>query len=167
MTLYHKVSSESLDDTLQHGLKRALRGERGAADIIAVTDQFLDQHRPATLRTNNVSRDHAIYAYIGTDHSITSIENGQEEPLSKHLEQDGGLLKLTVDPKDCYVSDLDQFDAVKQALEADDPTLAEERADRYWETITPLSRYEHGTFRRPEVIITNDISPNAIAIVTA
>lgn len=167
MTLYHKVSREALDDTLQHGLKRALRGKHGAADIIAITDQFLDQHRPADLRTNNVSRDQAIYAYIGTDHSITSIENGQEEPLSKHLQQDDSLLKLTVDPKDCYVSDLDQFDAVKQALEADDPALAEERADHYWETVTPLSQYENDTFRRPEIIITKDIAPAAITVVTA
>lgn len=165
MTLYHKVSRQALDDTLAHGLKRALRGELGVHDMIAATDRFLDERRSTKLRAGGISRDNAVYAYLGTDQSLISIEDGQDEPLAKHLQQGDCLLKLTVDPKDCYVSDLDQFDAVKQALETEQPELAEERAVRYWDTVTPLPLYENGTFRRPEIIITKDISPDALTVV--
>ena len=68
MTLYHEVTKDSLIDILQNGLIRASRGKKGNDHAIIATDTYLDAHRPAWVVDHNISRDDALYAFIGTEH---------------------------------------------------------------------------------------------------
>lgn len=61
-----------------------------------------------------------------------------------------------VDPKHCYVSDLDLYDRIKSFFESGDVAQAEKLAPTYWEKLTSLEEYG-GWFRHPEVLVTYNI----------
>ena len=166
MTLYHEIPGDTRESILRDGLKRTSRGDKGDDAAIQQADKYLDDRRPAALRENNVSRDDNIYAYLGDDRSLVDIRSGDVVPLNRHPDPDSSLLRLSVDPALCYVSDLDRYDALKQALEAgsaDD--LLEAQAAAYWDALIPLASYQSGSIRRPEVMITRDIAPEDITVV--
>ncbi len=76
MIVYHEIDSDSLDSVRAEDIKRTSRDIKGNNKKIIKTDQFLDAHRPAHLRTIGLSRNNNIYGYIGTSNKITDIRDG-------------------------------------------------------------------------------------------
>ena len=166
MTLYHEVAQDTLASILRDGIKRTARGDKGDNSAIKRADDYLDARRPGILRDKGVSRDNNIYAYLGDDHSLVDIRSGDIVPLTQHPDPDSSLLRLSVDPTLCYVSDLDDYDALKQAIETEAPdAVLETKATAYWRALTPLTTYRPGSIRRPEVMITRDIAAENITVV--
>lgn len=165
MIVYHEITPSSVSAALRDGLKRTSRGEKGTDPAIARTDHYLDRCCPEDLRQAGVSRDDNLYAYVATDAQLVDITNGNLIPLSSFVNtSQQTVLQLTVNPDDCYVSDLDAYDKVKHALESHDDTL-EQLAHTYWHRLRPLRTFSIGDIQRPEVMITRDISPKAITVI--
>ena len=162
MTLYHEIPHDSLAQIMRDGLKRSTRGEKGDDDAIATTDRYLDDHRPAAIAARGIHRNKSIYAFLGDTDHIIDITNGATLPLADYPLSGSVLLRLDADMADCYVSDLDSFDAVKSALTQHDDAALEALAARYWAQLTPLSEYVPGAITRPEVMITTDLAADRI-----
>lgn len=164
MFAYHEITPPSLNSVLRDGLKRRSRGEKGDDSAIAQTDKYLDIHRPDVLRAANVSRDNNLYAYLAHKDMIIDITDGSYMPLDKFIrESQQVVLRLALDVTRCYVSDLDSYDTVKQAIENDHPNqILEQLATEYWQCVTPLASYREEAIRRPELMITYDIAADQI-----
>lgn len=159
MFVFHQVDPSTLSAVLTHGLKRFSRGEKGADGLIMKTDAFLDERCPKIVKEQGVSRDNNIYAYLTDKESIIDITDGSQIPIKTFIAQSTqAVLRLDINPARCFVSDLDTYDALKAALEArGDPSKAEQLAESYWNKLTPLTNFEIGSIRRPEIMITYDI----------
>jgi hypothetical protein len=161
---YHEVRLSSLQEVLKNGLKCISRGDKGDDKDIIRTDALLDEHCPASLRRAGVSRDNNLYAYVAIDDKISDIKNGKYigvHDFVKRSEQK--VLKLTLDPHRCFVSDLDIYDKVMDAIKnhASDTDL-QVLAHEYWSLLTPLHRFQPSSVARPEIMITYDIDPKDI-----
>ena len=66
-------------------------------------------------------------------------------------------MRVYVDPRRCYVSDLDIYDEIKYKISNDTVTAAD--AQKYWEAMRRLEDFAVGDIHRPEVMITCDIPP--------
>lgn len=168
MIVYHEIEFESLESALAKGLKRSSRGEKGDTSDIIKTDCFLDEQRPKGLSKAGVSRDDNLYAFMATDGKVISITDGSAVDINTFVKNSSkALLELSVPPQHCYVSDLNAYDAVKKAVEnkADEATLRI-LAKRYWEALQPMKTFKTGSIRRPEVMITKDIPPKNITLVS-
>lgn len=163
--LYHEVAADSFASVARSGLRQGERGQKSDARI-AAADNYLDACIPAQLRAAGVSRCDNIYAFIGDDATIIDIQDGVRRRLDDYARQhnDTRVVRLVVDARSCYVSDLDRYDAVKVALERGDPA-APTLARDYWRTIMPLpsslSVAKH--IQRPEVMITCHIPAGCLA----
>lgn len=167
MIVYHEANPDAAESILRNGLKKTSRGDKGSSSDIARTDRYLDERLPERLREKGVSRDNNIYAFLCGDNTIISITDGAAIPLDDFiLNSDQAVLRLTVDPKRCYVSDLELYDTVKAALESDDTGQAEASTGQYWEALSPLQDYQPNSFKRPEIMITYDIDSKNIELVT-
>lgn len=164
MLVYHEASPDKIESILQNGLKRQSRGAKGDDVWIKKTDKFLDERRPKKLRDAGVSRDDNIYAYLSTGEYIISITDGTLVPLTAFIKQaSNGLLKLNINEANCFVSDLDTYDALKDALKNHSPRdTIEVLAQSYWHKLTLLSDYQNDDIRRPEIMITYNINPQFI-----
>lgn len=165
MVLYHEVTKDALDQTLAHGLKAAARGEKGDKSDIKQTDTHLDTHRPDSIRQLGISRDDNLYAFVGTEHSLIDITNGATLPLKDYPLEDSHLLRLDIDLDHCYVSDLDRYDAIKAAVANHEVATLNELTDDYWAHVVPLRDFTIGEIARPEIMITQDVSPRDISLV--
>lgn len=163
MNIYHEATDTSLGLILKEGLKCSDRGAKGQDDAIIKADEFLDECRPDTLKQAGVSRCNNVYGYVGTEGTVVSITDGNIAPLEQKREGDGAVLLLDINPAHCYVSDLDKFDAVKDALVSGDANTVERLASDYWQSLVPLTRYRWQQIQRPEVMITYDITPERIS----
>ncbi len=168
MIVYHEVSPDSLDSIRQKGLKCTSRGEKGDDSSIARTDKLLDASRPDYLKQVAVSRDDNLYAYVADGSKLIDIKDGKSVELEDFIKKsEQTVLRLSIDPKRCYVSDLDAFDQLKDGIENDeDPDKLKRLINRYWQKLIPLEQFNIGGIRRPEVMITYDIEPGAIEILT-
>lgn len=166
MILYHEIDRDSLDNVLTDGLKRTSRGEKGSDEAIKKTDAYLDARRPATLVHKDISRDDNIYAFLGDNKTLIDITNGLIVPLSERKQPDIALLRLSVEPSVCYVSDLDRYDAVKHAIAHDMIDQLDALSEHYWQAVIPLNDYTAGTIIRPEIMITRDVLPSEIEQIT-
>ena len=165
MNLYHKVHPNDLGSVLANGLQRTSRGDLGSDKSIVQTDAYLDQRRPEGLKSKQVSRDDNIYAFLEVEGKIVDITDGALVPIKRFIaESKQKVVCLTVDPKRCFVSDLDTYDALKAAIEQHEKGTPERLTHSYWSKLTPLSEYRFGTFRRPEVMVTYDVDPTAIRL---
>lgn len=162
MVLYHEVAKDSVEKILADGPKCTSRGDKGDKTDIIQTDAYLDDHRPAALRTRGISRNDSLYAFVGTDDSLIDITNGATVPLTDYPKDGSVLLRITVDETVCYVSDLDRYDAVKAAVANHETATLAELTDEYWASLTPLHNFEIGDILRPEVMITTDVPPQQI-----
>lgn len=163
ITLYHEVSPDTLDSVFTDGLQRTSRGEKGSDVTIAATDHLLDTNRPHAVIEAEISRDDNIYAYVGIDDKIIDIIDGNHVELAHFVKHNSNaVLALTVDPNRCFVSDLDQYDAIKAAVTDLSQTELENMSTHYWETLIPLHMFKVGDIRRPEVMITYDLQPSEI-----
>lgn len=166
ITLYHEVSSDSVDGILQNGIKRDKGGEKRDAQIEKI-DTFLDTHLPDNFESLGLNRRSVIYAYLEHEGNIVDITDGELVPLEKYESEKGTvLLRITVDPENCYVSDLDLYDTLKRAMQLDEQDSTREHlADQYWKRIVPLEEFQLGSIKRPEVMINADIEPKSIEII--
>ncbi len=167
MKLYHEVKPDSVGAILQKGLIRTSRGQKGDDKYIIQTDAILDQHRSSALKEAGVSRDDNLYCFYAHNGSITDIRDGAVVPLKKYAAtNDYSVLEIDVPVKGCYVSDLDTYDALKDAVTHHQQNKLEQLAKSYWDKLTPLEQYQEGTFRRPEVMITFDIDPGHLRLLS-
>lgn len=167
MRLFHEIPKHSVTSILEEGLKRTSRGEKGNDDAIIKTDKLLDEYRPDRLLHANVSRDNNIYAYIGYSDTIIDITNDREVALARYVRASSNvLLELYIDQENCYVSDLELYDSIKNGVESgmSNKELLN-KIEQYWQTLVPLNAFHLGSIRRPEVMITHDIPATQLQIV--
>jgi hypothetical protein len=146
------------------GLKCTSRGEKGADQDIIKTDALLDKHCPESLRAAGVSRDNNLYAYVTVNDKIINITDGAHLSLQDFVEKSRQqVLKLTIDPHRCFISDLDAYDGVVEAIKSHKSTESlKVLADEYWSRLIPLYKYRPSSITRPEIMITYDIDPKDI-----
>jgi hypothetical protein len=118
------------------------------------------------LRNAGVSRENNLYGYFTVDNKIADIITGQLVAVSDFVaKSDQAVLRLTIDPSYCYVSDLDLYDNIRIIIEANDhdPTLPD-LARSYWDNLLPFIGFEKSIINRPEIMITYDIKPPDITV---
>lgn len=164
--LYHEAKPESVDSILKEGIKSQAGGAKRDAQIEKI-DTFLDTHRPDDIKSLGLNRRDVTYAFLGQDGNIIDIATGELVPVEEFRKGNGmSLFRLTVDVKDCYVSNLDLYDTLKRAMVLDEQDSTREHlADQYWKRIVPLEKFEVGTIARPEVMINADINPGNIEVI--
>lgn len=166
ITLYHEIDPDSEEKVLLEGIQRDAKGEKTDDENIQI-DEFLDENIPPELEQLGVRRDEAVYAYLAYHGSIIDIRDGEYVPVDEFMDRNEQLLlALQVGSEHCFVSDLDAYDTLLRAMEADEQELRlKYLAAQYWDTVVPYDKYEFGTYDRPEVMIIQDISPGAIEVV--
>jgi hypothetical protein len=164
--LYHEIDPSTKDNVLNQGIKRGAEGRKNDAGKKKV-DAFLDTHMPDWAKEKQLSRHDAVYGYLVDGDKIVDITNGESVAVEQFIAKShDALLRVMVDSDKCYVSDLDLYDTIIRAMELDEQDSTREHlADRYWERIVPLEKFELGMFARPEVIVTTDIEPRSIEVV--
>jgi hypothetical protein len=164
--VYHEVLPDSLDNALSEGVKRSTHGEKSDS-LTKKADNYLDRRRPEHL-PSDVSRANAVYGYLSDDDQLIDIKDGTPVGVKEFAAQRSQvLLRMTVELDNCFVSDLDGYDVVKEALEKDDDDAAvDQLAARYWDRLTALEKYAPGPIRRPEALITHDVPPSDITVVS-
>lgn len=160
---YHETNPDNLGATLTHGLRRTSRGDKGDDPDIKRTDDLLDALRPESLLAAGVSRDNNLYAYLCTDKSVVDITDGSLVSRPKFIQRSTqAVLELEIDPRRCYVSNIDTYDALKDALTHYGTLAAEKIAHNYWNSLIPLVDFTLSSIKRPELLITYDIPPHQL-----
>ncbi|MGH7217956.1 MAG: hypothetical protein ACREGE_00720 [Candidatus Microsaccharimonas sp.] len=164
MRAYHEVSPDQLQSVMANGLKKESRGAKGNDRWIIKADAYLDEHRPKSVVEAGVSRDDTIYAYYVSDTSVITITDGAAISVHDFIEsKKGSLLELQLDPRRCFVSDLDTYDALKDALrQHKNSEELETLAKSYWSKLVRLDSFEPNMIRRPEIMITYNLAPHEI-----
>ena len=165
MFIYHEINKDKLEATLLNGLMLGnSSGKRDAS--ITKADEFLKSMCPANLSANGIDRLANIYCYFATGDKIVDITSGEPKLPADILHgTDQALLRIKADASRCYVSDLDLYDTIKVARDNGDIKEARQLAPFYWKRVILLADYD-GSFRRPEVMVTYNISPQDIQQVT-
>jgi hypothetical protein len=162
--VYHEVKPDSLDTVLRDGVKRSTHGEKSDS-LVKKADDYLDRLRPEHL-PSELSRANAVYGYLSDHDKLIDIQDGAPVDVKEFaVQRSQVLLRMTVELDRCFVSDLDRYDAVKEALEKGDDADLEQLASRYWDRLTPLEKYAPGLIQRPEAMITHDVAPSDITVV--
>lgn len=135
--------------------------KKGDDAFVEKTDKYLGAHRPKNLIDARVSRDDNLYAYVADGDNIIEIADGKKTSLSIFIhQQEQTVLQITIDPDKCYVSDLDLFDMVKNAIQsAADVQVLHNLAAHYWRSVRSLKDFSVGDIRRPEIMIPHNVSP--------
>lgn len=167
MIAYHEINPDTLESIRTKGLQRAARGEKGDKRAIKQTDALLDANIPAHLRRAGVSRANNNYAYVVTNGKVIDITDGHAIDEQKFITSSSrAVLQLHLDSDLCYVSDLDAYDQLKEAVENEQTDdIINRHVTTYWKRVIPLLAYERKKIRRPEIIIPYDIPPHAITVV--
>ncbi len=167
MKVYHVVNPDHLQSILDNGIKRTSRGDKGDDQLIAQTDVFLDDRCPVALVRQGVSRSNNLYAYFSFEDKIVDITDGAVTSINEFISGTSQkIIELVVDPRRCYVSDLDTYDSLKRAIEgSSDSGKLDELAASYWRKLTPLESFSLGMIDRPEIMITYDIEPSSVRLV--
>jgi hypothetical protein len=171
VVIYHEVRPEALDSVMQEGIKRDDYGEKSDSEVQR-TDECLESRIPAELVGQGISRHNVVYGYLSSGDKLIDIRSGAAVDIHAYSSQrDLVLLRITAESADCFVSDLDAYDAVKAGVESGAAEDALSRlADRYWARVVPLDVYlgdhEARRYLRPEVMVANDVDANSIEVVT-
>jgi hypothetical protein len=168
VVVYHEVRPEVLDAVLRHGLKCDDDGEK-SDQVVRRTDDCLETRKPAHLADRGVERSRAVYGYLAVGSNLVDISTGNAVDAAEFAaRRDQILLRITADCADCYVSDLDAYDAVKMCVSSDaEDSLLSRLAQRYWTRVIPFEEYRPGLYRRPEVMVCNDVDGQDIEVVSA
>ena len=166
LAVYHEIESDNIDIVLEEGIKRESRGEKADDNSAARADEILDDLCPAHLKQADVSRDDNIFCYLPYQDGIVDIKDGITKTAQEiSANPDESLLKVEIDPLRSYVSDVDLYDQIVEAIEAEDKEAATELANDYWHNLVLLDEYDHEEgFKRPEVMVTDDIPPESISV---
>jgi hypothetical protein len=161
--IYHEILPEKLAEVLREGVTTDSHGEKTDSENDRA-DKYLDDHRPDDVIARGLSRSRVVYGFLPCDDKLIDIRNGKAVDViefATHREQ--LLVRMTVDSADCFVSDLDLYDAIKDMVESDD--VSSEYAEQYWRRVTPLDEFQFGQIRRPEAMIIRDIEPQDINVI--
>lgn len=164
--VYHEVCPERIDQVLRDGIRCGGAGEKTAA-AEKQADAFLDAHVPTDYAERGLSRRHVVFAYLPIGDRLIDIKNGEcVEVRTFASRREQRLVRIDIERTRCYISDLDCYDIVKEALNESWPAKALQRwATRYWAAVTPLDDYVSGQVRRPEVMVIGDVSADAVTVV--
>lgn len=164
MLIYHEIDKDSLNSVKVNGLKCQSRGVKSDDEAVRKTNAFLDDRRPSHVKAANVSRQRNLYGYLGNKSWIIDIKDGSHVAVREKRSQNNlVLLRLTVNQENCWISDLDIYDALKDAImHRQSASVLAELAARYWQAIQPLLTYDQSV-KRPEVLITRNIPPSNIS----
>ncbi|HEX2286999.1 MAG TPA: hypothetical protein VHI10_19610 [Mycobacterium sp.] len=154
-----------MDTVLREGLQRHGQGEK-TDSASKEADNFLDSRLPSELASKGVGRQSVVYGYLSSDGKLVDIRSGAPIDIGDFASRrELTLLRMTVDSELCYVSDLNLYDRVKDAVQSAKPDEAlDEYAEHYWANVVPLDTYEPGQHRRPEVLIAGDVRPDDIEV---
>jgi hypothetical protein len=160
-TVFHKLKNDRLDDVLAHGL--LLASSIGShSEEIDMTDNFLNKLIPSSLRQKGLDRKTNIYCYMTANDRAVDIKTGDKKSPQGIIDSpQQSILRIEVDPKSCYVSDLDLYDKILELLQDSNEAEAKNLARMYWQKIQSLSDYSQD-ITRPEVMVTYDIPPACI-----
>lgn len=166
ITVYHEIDPSAKETVLDQGIDRESEGQKTDAEKKKV-DDYLDTHLPVELDALDISRDNVVYAYMAYDDNIIDITDGEFMPVDEFNDRsEQALLRLTVESKECYVSNLDLYDTLMRAMElGEQDGKLQYLAAQYWESLIPYYNYEIGTFDRPEIMVAGDIRPGDIELI--
>jgi hypothetical protein len=167
IALLHEVCPESIDQVLHDGIRCQGSGEK-TAGAEQQADTYLDGHAPACYTERGLGRRTVVYGYMPIDDGLIDITTGEAIDVGAFAAQhEQVLVRMDVERSRCYVSDLDCYDIVKDALKSSwPPERLRAWAARYWTRVTPLNDYAAGSFRRPEVMVIGDIAGPDITVVS-
>lgn len=167
MRIFHESQRGHIASIMQNGLVQGSSGVKSQNSLNTKTDKLLDQHRPVAVKTANICREKNIYGYVGIDEKIIDIIDGTHRDLAEYIKNSSlVVLELMPEPTQCYVSDLDRYDAIKQMVDLNAPLDSIiPLIGHYWSALVPLQMYNPSDIRRPEVVITSDIQPSAIHVI--
>lgn len=167
-TLYHEIKPQALENVRRNGIKSKSDGEKSDPET-KTADAYLDTHRPTAAARAQLRRQGVVYGFLPAGNRIIDIGSGAEIDVAAFdRDRPQTLLRITVDPARCFVSDLDRYDRVQRALESGEPDdVCLRLAQDYWQGVVALLDYEPGSFRRPEAMIVGDIEPADIEVVSA
>jgi hypothetical protein len=167
VSAYHEVTNNKLDSILKVGLKQGAYGDKSTDKAIMKTDKFLDNCRPESLKSAGLSRQSNLYCYFSNKDGVVDITDGQiKNPAEVSQSPKHALLKVQIDPGKCYVSNLDLYDRIMEAIKRNDNQLALQLGRDYWQQIIPLGEYNYSKgFKRPEVIVTYNVAGSYIEVV--
>jgi hypothetical protein len=156
---YHEIASRKLGPALKNGLERKARGDKSSSEEIIKTDGLLDKYCPKELKDAGLSRQNNLYCYLAYKDSVVDITDGKLKlPAKLSQSPKHVLLRLYIDPIRCYVSNLDLYDQILEAIKLSQDSLAIELTHEYWRQITRLDKYDHTQgFKRPEVMVTYNV----------
>jgi hypothetical protein len=114
--VFHEVSAERLDQVLWDGIGCGDSGEKTAAAEHGA-DAFLDAHAPPRYAECGLGRRNVVYGYLPMGDRLIDIRTGQDiEVHAFAAQQKQVLVRTEVERSRCFVSDLDCYDIVKDAL---------------------------------------------------
>jgi hypothetical protein len=133
--VYHYTKVENIEDILTDGLSPKSRFQNLQSEI----------------------RQNAIYGWLAPSHETMGYED----------DRDYVCIRLNVMPERCLVADMDLISAayvnwVGPAKQPQNRELAEKLVNVYDSTAIPISQYESGIFRSPEVLIQGHVEPGDI-----
>lgn len=167
--VYHEIEPLSLGDVVRDGVKRTVHSSKSEEHLVKQTNRFLETHRTEPILQAQLSRLANTYGYLGNHTTIIDIVNGTCDPVREFVRRTGKtLVRMTVDPSRCYVADLDLYDTLKRAMTLGErDTTLEQLASTYWDTLIRLDMFSPDLIKRPEVLVTYDVSPKFITPVVS
>lgn len=164
--VFKELPPENVDQVLREGVRCGGSGAKTAAPERRA-DAFLDAHIPHGHREHGLGRRNVVYGYLATDGHLVDIKTGEIVPIQFFAaRREHVLIRMYVDRRRCFVSDLDCYDIVKDGVESSWPQDALRRwAERYWTRVISLDDYGADRFRRPEVMVLGDVDADDITIV--
>jgi hypothetical protein len=177
--VFHKAKAADGPQLLAHGLQYGRQGPLSREGPVAQANAYLDRHIPAACAGAGISRQQCIYAYLYKEGCLFGIKSGSPiKPEDWDPGQGFIRLCLQVDAAGGYVSDLDTFDRVAEALQKKLPdNELQQRAAAYWAALIPLTtvltKFAAGRdgvtgpdgqrIARPEVMLTDSVPPANMA----
>lgn len=163
---YHRVNSNELERVLTEGIKQAVEGKTDDDSDITRTDELLDTQLPEKLRGAGVSRKHNVYLYYDANGFALDVFDGQMRQPQDIVRSEGDvILKVELQTKKCFVSNLDLYDQVKVALKSEPADNAELLARQYWDQVYPfVEGYKPSANERIEIMVTHDVPAEMIRV---
>lgn len=163
--LIHKISKDKIESAIITGLlTNEVKDIKD--DEINRTDELINHILPKKYIKVGINRKSNIYCYLTYDNYVIDIESGNKVDVKDlRVSPTDSLLYVDVDPTKCFVSDLDIYDQIKNALINNELKKAKQLAVLYLKKLQRLSDYNH-KIMRPEVMVTYNISPSNITKLT-
>jgi hypothetical protein len=163
---YHSIQEEALARCLEIGLKYGEAGARSQEPHIQQTNDYLDRRIPSDLKSLRLYRQQCLYMYADIDGFVLDIQSGELTPWQEWDAGEGFCkLRVMLDEKACYVSDLEAYDELVRAVQQNAGAEAlEHLAAQYWRRVIPFTGVSPLGYKRIEIMVTQDIRPHHITV---